>query len=144
MIEALGFVFITVVGPQVEVNDDLHLLGKKFEHIALEQEIPDGSDVVEIELRTEMVEDVSAGGSVFAMLAERGDGGPVGARADEDLEDVVRVDFSVLAESEGERASESIDEEIKELVLVDFIVCLLFCGHISSKQTSPLTGFARY
>ncbi|GAA0471219.1 hypothetical protein GCM10008985_30130 [Halococcus dombrowskii] len=128
----------------MEIGNDLHLLGKKFEHVALEQEIADGSNVVEIEFRTEMVKDVSPGGSVFAMPAERGDGGPVGARADEDLEDVSRIDFSVLAESEGERTSENVDEEIKELVLVDYVVCLLFRGHISSKQTLPLTGFARY
>jgi hypothetical protein len=68
----------------------------------------------------------------------------VGACADEDLEDVIRIDLSVLAKAHGERAGEGVDEEVKELVLVDFVVCVLFRSHTISKQTSQLTGFVRY
>jgi hypothetical protein len=48
VIEAISFVFITVVGPQVEVYDDLHLLREKPKHIPLKQEIADGSGGVEV------------------------------------------------------------------------------------------------
>jgi hypothetical protein len=144
VVEAVRIVFITVIGPQVEVRDDLHLLGQEFEHILLKQDIADGSDGVEVELCAEVVEYIVAGGSIFAVLTERGDGGPVGARADEDLEDVLWADFSVLAEAQAERPGEGVDEKVKELVFVDFIVCLLFRCHTISKQTSQLTGFVKY
>ena len=65
-------------------------------------------------------------------------------RADEDLEDVVEVDLGVLAEVQAERAGEGVDEEVKELLLVNFAVCLLVWSHTVSKQTTQLTGFARY
>ena len=91
-----------------------------------------------------MVEHVSAGGSVFAVLAERGNRGPVGACADEDLEDVVGIDRSVLAEAQRERAGEGVDEELKQLVLMDFVVCLLVRLHTISKRTFQLTSFTRY
>ena len=49
---------------------------------------------------------------------------PHGRSADEDLEDVVRVDLGVLAEVQSERAGEGVDEEVKKLVFVYFAVCL--------------------
>jgi hypothetical protein len=128
----------------VEVRDDLHLLGKMLEYVPLKEEITDGSDGVEVELGAEVVEDISPRGGIFAVLAEFGDRGPVGARADEDLEDVVGVDLSVLTEVQRERASKGVDEEVKELVFVDFVVRLLFRCHTVSKRTFQLTGFARY
>ena len=144
VVETICLVFVAVVRPQVEVTDDLHLLGEEFEYILLKQEIADGSDGVEIELGAEVVEHIGARGSVFAVLAERGNGGPVGAGADEDLEDVVGIDFSICAEVQREYAGEGIDEEVKKLLLVDFVDCLLFRCHTVSKQPSQLTGFARY
>ena len=68
VVEAVRVVFITVVGPQVEVVVDLHLLGEMFEDVPLKEKIADGSDGVEIKLGTEVVEDVSPGGSVVAVL----------------------------------------------------------------------------
>ena len=110
----------------------------------MKEEVADGGDGIEVELRAEVVENVVGGGSVLTVLTQRRDRGPVGARADEDLEDVLGVDFSVLAERQGERAGERVDEEVKQLLLVNFAVCLLFRGHTVSKQTSRLTGFVRY
>ena len=40
VIEAVRVVFIAVVGPQVEVCSDLHLLGKQFEYVPLKQRLP--------------------------------------------------------------------------------------------------------
>jgi hypothetical protein len=82
VVEAVCLVFIAVVGPQVEVSDDLHLLGEVFDDISLKQEIANGSDGVEVELGAEVMKNVGAGGSIVAVLAEFGDRGPVGARAD--------------------------------------------------------------
>src|SRR5699024_5827417 len=70
VVEAACFVFITVVGPQVEVHDDLHLLGEMFDYVPLKEEIADGSDGIEVELSAEVMENVGARGSVFAVLAE--------------------------------------------------------------------------
>jgi hypothetical protein len=79
VVEAVCLVFIAVVGPQVEVSDDLHLLGEVFDDISLKQEIANGSDGVEVELGAEVMKNVGAGGSIVAVLAEFGDRGPVGA-----------------------------------------------------------------
>jgi len=76
---------------------------------------------------------------VFGFLtgvAERRDRGPVGGCADEDLVDVLSIDFSVVGEIQSNFLVELVDEEIKELVFVEFTVCLLLVfGHIHSKQT---------
>jgi len=40
VVEVVSLVFVTVVGPQVEVSDDLYLLGKHFEDILLEKRVP--------------------------------------------------------------------------------------------------------
>ena len=83
-----------------------------------------------------MIEDVIGRGSIFALLAERGDRGPVGGCADEDLEDVFWVDFSVLSEIQGKCADENVDEKVKKLVLVDFTVRWLgLFGHNLAKLT---------
>ena len=70
MREAVRLVFIAVVGSQVEVSNDIHLLGEEFENVSLEQEIADGGHVIEVELGVEVVENVSAGRNVLAVLAE--------------------------------------------------------------------------
>lgn len=44
------------IGPQVETNDDLHLLGEKFKNIALNQDVTDGGNGIEVELRTEIAD----------------------------------------------------------------------------------------
>jgi hypothetical protein len=74
-------------------------------------------------------------GRVGARLAEGGDRGPVGARADEDLADVLFVDLGVRTEVEINLLGEAVDEKVKKLVLVDFTVCLLVGVHILSKLT---------
>ncbi len=50
MIQTVRFVFITVVGPQVEVSDDLHLLGKRLEDILLKGRVACRFDGFEVEL----------------------------------------------------------------------------------------------
>ena len=60
VIETVCLVFIAVVGPQVEVHDNLHLLGKMFEYVPLKKEITDGSDSVEVKFGAEVVKDVGA------------------------------------------------------------------------------------
>jgi len=77
-------------------------------------------------------------------FAEGRNRGPVSAGADEDLEDVLGIDLSVLTEFDIKRLGEDIDEEIKKLVFVYLIVCSRGRRHIFSKQTSQLTGFVMY
>jgi hypothetical protein len=73
---------------------------------------------------------------VFAGVAQRRDRGPVGGCADEDLVNVLSVEFSIVRKTERNLLVESVDEEVNELVFVDFTVCLLlFARHICSKQT---------
>jgi hypothetical protein len=92
--------------------------------------------LVQFKLRPEMVEDRVCRRCVFTVFAERGDGGPVGARTDEDLVDVFTIDLGIVTEVEGHFLVKGVDEEVKELVLVDFTVCLLLLfRHILSKQT---------
>ena len=60
----------------------------------------------------------------------------VGGCADEDLVDVLCIDFSVVGEVQSNFLVKLVDEEIKKLVFVEFTVCLLLVfGHIHSKQT---------
>ncbi|WP_440992362.1 hypothetical protein [Haloarchaeobius baliensis] len=61
--------------------------------------------------------------------------GPVGGCADEDLVNVLCIDFSVVAKVQRNFLVKTVDEEVKELVLVDFTVCLLGFEHTFSKQT---------
>ncbi len=92
-----------------------------------------------------MVEDRVRRWRVFAGVTQCRDRGPVGGCADEDLVDVLCIDFSVVGKVDSNFLVKPVDEEVKELVLVDFIVCLLLVlGHIFSKQTSQLTGFVMY
>jgi len=119
VIEALCVAFVTVVGPQVEVRNDLHLLRQDVENVLLEERVADLFERLEIELGAEMVENRVFVRCIFASLAERRDRGPVGAGADEDLVDVFSTEFSVFTESECNFLVKGVDEEIKELVLVD-------------------------
>ncbi len=57
VVEALCAVFVTVVGTQVEVSDDLHLLGKGIENISLEECVSDSFELFQLELRPKMIED---------------------------------------------------------------------------------------
>lgn len=98
MIEAVRAVFVTIVGPQVEVSDDLHLLGEDVEDISLEKCVSNSLNQRKVELFAEMVQNGVFVGRVFAVLTEFGDRGSVGARADEDLVDVFSIDFSIIAE----------------------------------------------
>jgi hypothetical protein len=133
VIEALCVVFVTVVGPQVEVRNDLHLLRQDVENVLLEERVADLFERLEVELGAEMVENRVFVGCIFASLAERRDRGPVGARADEDLVDVFSVEFGVFSECKSNFLVKGIDEELKELVFVDFTVRLLcLLGHNSA------------
>ncbi len=69
-------------------------------------------------------------------VTQRRDRGPVGSCADEDLVDVLCIDFSVVGEVQRNFLVKPVDEEVKDLVFVEFTVCLLLVfGHIHSKQT---------
>ena len=39
MIETVGVVFVLIVGPQVEVCADFHLLGEEVENVLLEERV---------------------------------------------------------------------------------------------------------
>lgn len=77
MVEAICLVFVAVVGSQVEVNHDLHLLRKEFENIPLEQRVPDHLDGIEVELRAEMVENIGSRRRILTDVTEFGDRGPL-------------------------------------------------------------------
>jgi hypothetical protein len=135
MVEAVCLVFVTVVGPQVEVSDDLHLLGEDLQHVLLEKRVPNSLNGRKVEFLAEVVQNRVLVGRVFTGLTEFGYRGPVGASADEDLVDVFSIDFCVVTEAEPYFLVKRVDEEVKELVLVYFTVCLLVGVHILSKQT---------
>ncbi|RQG94268.1 hypothetical protein EA472_22355 [Natrarchaeobius oligotrophus] len=46
--------------------------------------------------------------------------------ADEDLEDLFRIDLGVFTDLKREYAGENVDEKVKELLFLDFTVCLLW------------------
>src|SRR6056297_1468930 len=119
MIEALCVVFVTVVGSQVEVCADLHLLGEEFDDISPKERVSDSFEPFRLELRPEVVQDRVRRWRLFTGVAQRGDRGPVGGRADEDLVDVLSIDLSILGKVEGNFLVKPVDEEVKKLVLVD-------------------------
>lgn len=110
VVEAVCVVFITVVGPQVEVCNDLHLLGKDIENVLLKERVPHPFNRFEVEFLAEVVQNRVSGGE--SSLFSRRYRGPVGAYADEDLIAVFSIYFRIV------------DGEIKELVLVEYIVRL--------------------
>jgi len=57
VIEAVCVVFVTVVGPQVEVCADLHLFGEQFIEILSQGRVSDSFEPFRLELRPKMVED---------------------------------------------------------------------------------------
>jgi len=57
VIEAVCVVFVTVVGPQVEVCADLHLFGEQFIEILSQERVSDSFELFRLELRPKMVED---------------------------------------------------------------------------------------
>jgi hypothetical protein len=62
VVEPVRLVLVTVVGPQVEIDDDLHLLGKQVENVRLEQRVAGLNHRLEVELGAEMIENVGATG----------------------------------------------------------------------------------
>ncbi|ELY86203.1 hypothetical protein C484_18612 [Natrialba taiwanensis DSM 12281] len=56
MVESVCVVFVTVVGPQVEVCADLHLLGEEFDDISPKERVCDSFEPFRLELRPEMIE----------------------------------------------------------------------------------------
>jgi len=125
MVETVCVVFVTVVGPQVEVYADLHLFGEQSNDIFPKKRVSDSFEPFRLELRPQMIEDRVRRCLVFTGATERRDRGPVGARADEDLVDVLSIDFSISAKIESNFLIESAGEKVKNLVFVDFTVCLL-------------------
>ncbi len=77
VIELLSVVFITVVGPQVEVCADLHLLGEQFNDISSEKGVSDSFEPFRLELRPEVIEDRVRRWRVLTGVAERRDRGPL-------------------------------------------------------------------
>ena len=71
MIQAVCPVFIAVVGPQVEVRNDLHLLGKDVENVLLKERVSDLLKRLKVELGAEVVENRVFVGCIFAFLTER-------------------------------------------------------------------------
>ena len=134
VVESVCVVLVTVVGPQVEVCADLHLLGEQLNEPLSKKRVSDSFEPFGLELRPEVVENRVRRWRVFTGVAERRDRGPVGGCADEDLVDVLCIDFSVVGGVQRNFLVKSVDEEIKQLVFVEFTVCLLLViGHIFSK-----------
>ncbi|EMA34796.1 hypothetical protein C445_07760 [Halobiforma lacisalsi AJ5] len=145
MIEALCVVFVTVVGPQVEVCADLHLLGEEFDDISPKGLVSDSFEPFRLELRPEVVQDRVRRWRLFTGVAQRGDRGSIGGRADEDLVNVLGIDFSVIRQGERNFLVKPVDEEVKKLVFVDFTVRLLcLLGHNSASGLLQLASFVRY
>jgi hypothetical protein len=119
----------------VEVCADLHLLGKQFIEILSKERVSDLFEPFRLELCPKVVEDRVGSRAVLTRRTERGDRGPVGASADEDLVDVLRSDFSVVCKAKRDFLVKAVDEKVKKLVLVNFTVCLLGSRHTISKQT---------
>jgi hypothetical protein len=57
VIKPLCVVFIGVVGSQVEVPNELHLLGKDIKNVPSEDRVSDSFELIQIEPRPEMIED---------------------------------------------------------------------------------------
>ncbi|ELY56420.1 hypothetical protein C492_15001 [Natronococcus jeotgali DSM 18795] len=119
VIEAVCVIFVTVIGPQVEVCADFHLLRKYSEYVLLKKRVPDLFNRLEVKFLTEVVQNGVLVRRVFIVLTECRDRGPVGARADEDLVNVFSIDLIIIARIEGNFLVNCVDEEVKELVLVD-------------------------
>ena len=51
VVEAVSLVWITVVGSQVEIHDDFHLLGQHLKRVLFEEHVADGRDGVKVELQ---------------------------------------------------------------------------------------------
>jgi len=113
VVESVRFLFVAVVGTQVEIHDDLHLLGKHIKRVLPEKRVPDGFDGVEVEFRSEVIEDVCTGWAIFTPITERGNRGPVGGCADEDLVDVFGIDISVLGETHTKCASGALTRKLR-------------------------------
>jgi hypothetical protein len=87
--------------------------------VLLKQCVSNGFDGIKVELGSEVVEDVVARVGVFATFTQRGNRGPVGGCADEDLVDILWRDVSVSSDTNAKRSGERVDEKGTELVLVD-------------------------
>lgn len=104
---------------------DLHLLGEQLDYMSPKECVSDSFEPFRFELHPKMVEYRVRRWRVFAGVVQRRDWSPVGGCADEDLVDVLRIDFSVVGKIESNFFVKLVDEEVNELVLVDFAVCLL-------------------
>jgi hypothetical protein len=71
VIQAVCPIFIAVVGPQVEVRNDLHLLRKDVEKVFLKERVSDLFERLKIEFGAEMVENRIFAGSIFTSLTGR-------------------------------------------------------------------------
>jgi hypothetical protein len=80
---------------------------------------------------------------LFGDIAEVSDRVLVGATADEDVPNILRVDLGVLAEFDVDLLVEGVDEKVKHLVLREFVGCLVGLHH-PIKQPVHLTRFVNY
>jgi hypothetical protein len=62
VVGAVSLVCITVMGSQVEVHNDFHLLGKHLKRVLLEERITDDRDGIEVEFGSEVGEDIVSRG----------------------------------------------------------------------------------
>jgi len=69
VVEAVCVVFVTVVGSQVEVCTDLHLLGEQFDDILPKECVSDSFEPFRLELRPQVIEDRVCRWRVFTGVA---------------------------------------------------------------------------
>jgi hypothetical protein len=58
VVEAVSLVSLTVVGSQVETNDDLHLLGEQLKRVLLSKRVSNRANGLTVELCPEVMKDV--------------------------------------------------------------------------------------
>ena len=71
IVEAVSLVFATVVGSQMEIYDDFHLLGEHLKSVLPEKRIANAPDGIEVELCPEVIEDIVARVGIFAAFTKR-------------------------------------------------------------------------
>jgi len=124
-VQCLCLVFITVVGIEVEVGNDLHRsIRQCLKSISLEECVPNRLNRVKFELIGEISTDGVGVGRVVGRFAYVVDRGPAGAGAGEDLVQFLRCDFDVLAEIYRKLLVKAVNDKIKQVFIFYLVVCL--------------------